>query len=73
MQQTFQINTDSQNSKFTEKVRAIFVKKDVKIVIEDVQPESEQEKLLKSFFGSWEGGKVKKLAKNWLSKYILAV
>lgn len=55
MQQTFQINTDSLNSKFLETVKAIFGKRDVKIVIEDVQPEAEQEKLFKSLFGSWEG------------------
>jgi N-acetyl-beta-hexosaminidase len=55
MQQTYQINTENLNSKFLEAVKAIFGKKDVKIVIEDVQPEDEQEKLFKSLFGSWEG------------------
>lgn len=55
MQTTYHINTENLNSKFLEAVKTMFGKKDVKIVIEDVQPEDEQEKLFKTLFGSWEG------------------
>lgn len=55
MQTTYHINTENLNSKFLEAVKAMFGKKDVKIVIEDVQLEDEQEKLFKTLFGSWEG------------------
>ena len=33
----------------------MFGKKDVRIIIEDVHSEDEQEKLFKTLFGSWEG------------------
>jgi len=55
MQQTYQINTENLNYNFLESVKAMFGKKDVKIIIEDIQPEDEQEKLFKSVFGSWQG------------------
>ena len=55
MQTTYHINTENLNSKFLEAVKTMFGKKDVKIVIEDVQPGDEQEKLFKTLFGSWEG------------------
>lgn len=55
MQSTYHINTENLNTNFLEAVKALFGKKYVKIIIEDVQPEDEQEKLFKSVFGSWEG------------------
>lgn len=55
MQQTYQINTENLNYNFLESVKAMFGKKEVKIIIEDIQPEDEQEKLFKSVFGSWQG------------------
>lgn len=55
MQTTYHINTENLNSKFLETVKAMFGKKNVKIIIEDVQPEDEQERLFKTLFGSWEG------------------
>jgi hypothetical protein len=38
MQQTFQINTENLNADFIESVKAQFGKRDVKIVIEEVEP-----------------------------------
>lgn len=55
MQTTYHINTENLDSKFLEAIKTMFGKKDVQIVIEDVQPEDEQEKLFKTLFGSWEG------------------
>ncbi len=55
MQQTFELNTENLNLSFLEAVRKLFGKKEVRIVIEDIQPIDEQEKLLKKTFGSWQG------------------
>jgi nucleoside-triphosphatase THEP1 len=42
MQQTFKINTGNLNSHFIESVKSMFGNRDVKIVIEDVGPASNQ-------------------------------
>lgn len=55
MQHTYQLNTENLNLIFIEAVKAMFGKKEVKIVIEDVQSEDEKEKLFYSLFGSWQG------------------
>jgi len=55
MQHTYQLNTENLNLSFIEAVKAMFGKKEVKIVIEDVQSEDEKEKLFYSLFGSWQG------------------
>lgn len=55
MQITFQLNTENLNLAFLEAVKAMFGRKEVKIVIEDVQSEDEKEKLFYSLFGSWQG------------------
>jgi len=39
MQQTFQINTDNLNANFIQSVRAWFGHREVKITVEDVEPE----------------------------------
>lgn len=55
MQQTYQLNTENLNTTFLEAVKSTFGKKDIRIVIEEVQSEHEQETLFKSLFGSWQG------------------
>jgi hypothetical protein len=57
MQQTFEINTGQLNQIY-DAVIAKFGHRKVKVMIEDVQPEtapSDQEAALKKFAGSWEG------------------
>lgn len=55
MQHTYQLNTENLNLSFIEVVKAMFGKKEVKIVIEDIQSEDEKGRLFYSLFGSWQG------------------
>lgn len=55
MQQTYQINTENLNANFLEMIKAAFGKSEVRISVEDVKTDDEQERLFKSAFGSWVG------------------
>lgn len=54
MQRTYQLNTENLNLSFLESVKTIFGRKEVKIVIEDIPSEDENEKLFYNLFGSWQ-------------------